>query len=144
MANKVRKPHHTASVIREFREKQTSVKDLEENECFVLSLKHLDRKQGPTLQDWEQDNMLALAMETLAGYCHRPLNQQFNDSFSVYGDFPLKTEYTHPAHVPPDAKWARIHVNGVHVLAGHIFKNVFYLVFLDNKHAFYKTEKKNT
>jgi hypothetical protein len=30
-----------------------------------------------------------------------------------------------------DAKWARIHVNGLHVIAGHVFKNTFFVVFLD-------------
>jgi hypothetical protein len=74
------------------------------------------------------------------------LNNQFSKKFAAYESFPPKdkTIYEHPKHVPEDAKWARIHVNGTHILVGHIFKNTFYLTFLDPEHKFWITELKNT
>lgn len=49
-----------------------------------------------------------------------------------------------PMHVPEDAEWARIHVNGKQIIAGYVNRNVFNVVFLDKEHKFYKTEKKHT
>ncbi|MCW3085176.1 MAG: hypothetical protein JWP12_2542 [Bacteroidetes bacterium] len=113
---------------------------------FHISLKHLDRNQGQRFHDWQENGMLAEAMETLFNLSHLPIDQQLGKKFTCYGDFPAKekTEFTHPKHVPDDAKWARIHVNGTHIIAGHIFKNTFYVVFLDAHHKFYISELKNT
>jgi hypothetical protein len=49
--------------------------------------------------------------------------------------------FEYPAHIPEDAKWARIHVNGPAIIAGHVINNTFYLVFLDKTHKFYLTRK---
>ena len=60
--------------------------------------------------------------------------------FVIYGDFPKHSKFTFPTYVPPDANWARIHINGLHVLAGHVVKNIFYIVFMDNSHSFWEME----
>jgi len=120
------------------------IKDQEET--FHISFRHLDKTQGQTFHEWEESKILAVALETLHGYCGSPLNNQLNKKFTIYNDFPPKdkTEFTHPKHVPMDAKWARIHVNGMQIIAGHVYKNTFYIVFLDQHHKFYKSELKNT
>jgi len=141
---KVKKPHETQSVIKDYVSQKSSVKDLAANDTFVISLKHLDKTQGSSMYDWEKNQMLALTMDTLGGYCSRPLNQQFGEKFTLYGEFPSKSNFTHPSHVPQDAKWARIHINGTHIIAGHIYQNTFYIVFFDHDHTFYITEKKHT
>jgi len=142
MAQKI-KPHLSKGVIEEYidkTKKQASVKDLADDGCFLISLKHLDRKQSPTFGEWEQSATLANAMDTLTGYCQSPLRSQIDGKkFTSYGGFPVKSKFKHPDHVPLDAEWARIHINGVHILAGHIFKNVFYIVFMDNTHSFFET-----
>jgi hypothetical protein len=142
--NKVKKPHETKSVIRDYVSQKSSIKDLAANDTFVLSLKHLDKTQGSSMYDWEKNRMLALTMETLGGYCNLPLKQQFSEKFTLYGDFPVKSKFKPPSYVPQDANWARIHINGTHVVAGHIFHNTFYIVFFDHDHTFYISEKKNT
>lgn len=116
------------------------------NQEFLLSLKHLDRSQGQTLSDWESSGMLSTAMETLRDYCSNDFLAQVGSKFTIYGDFPPKekTEFTHPKHVPLDAQWARIHINGKVCVIGHVVINVFYVVFLDKDHKFWKSEKKHT
>lgn len=83
-------------------------------------------------------------METLYGYSHKPLTQQYDgDKFSLYGGFPNKSQtlFSYPPSVPPDAHWARIHVTGQAVIVGHIVGNTFYVVFLDKTHKFWLTTK---
>ena len=116
------------------------------DDLFHISFKHLDKTQGQSFHEWETEGLLADALITLHNYSHSSIQSQLNDKFTCYGDFPppAKTDFTHPRHVPDDAKWARIHVNGKQVIAGHIFKNTFYIVFLDRDHRFWISEKKHT
>jgi hypothetical protein len=118
----------------------------DKDDCFKISFKHLDRNQGEDHFSWEEKKMLGLAMDTLTGYCARSLRSQLNQKFTVYGTFPSadKTEFIHPRHVPKDAEWARIHVNGTHCLIGHVVENIFYLVFYDAEHKFWKSALKHT
>ena len=135
------KPHQRRSDIQQTIESRPPQ---HENGLFVVSFKNLDESQANSLVDWDSEGILAQAIQTIAGYCQRPLEQQFSDKFTIYGEYPTKSKYTRPRHVPKDANWARIHVNGKQILAGHVFQNTFYVVFLDPDHSFYPTEKKNT
>ncbi|MES2589279.1 MAG: hypothetical protein V4622_09875 [Bacteroidota bacterium] len=113
---------------------------------FKVSLQYLDttQKYGSAWKDWQSAGLLSKAMETLQGYCKRPLQEQVcGVKFTIYKDFPAtdKTHYEYPEHVPEDACWARIHITGAAVLAGHIYKDTFYVVFLDKTHKFYLTKK---
>lgn len=141
------KKHQIKGTIADYIEKtkqKASVKDLADDGCFVISFKHFDRNQSPSFATWEQSQMLSNAIETIANYCNRPLLEQADGKkFAIYGDFPNKSKYAHPNHVPLDANWARIHINGVHIVAGHVFKNVFYVVFMDNEHSFWETSLQN-
>lgn len=139
--SKIRKPHEVQSAIKEYLEKKPSLKDMDGDNCFVISFKHFDRNQSQGFYEWQETGMLAQAMDVLSSYCSRPLLEQCDPKkFVIYGSFPPKSAYRHPSYVPEDAKWGRIHVNGVHVIAGHIFKNIFYVVFLDPDHQFYQTD----
>jgi hypothetical protein len=114
---------------------------------FLLSFKHLDRIQGQRLSDWDDIGILSQAIETLWGYCGESLvSQSNNKKFTIYGDFPPKdkTDFTHPKHVPEDARWARIHITGKICVIGHVVRNIFNVVFLDMEHRFWISEKKNT
>ncbi|MBX0291943.1 hypothetical protein K3G63_15930 [Hymenobacter sp. HSC-4F20] len=123
-----------------------SVNDID-NGNFLLSFQHLDREQGQSFEHWQMSQKLSEAMHTLWNYCLRPLREQLDgDKFTEYGNFPPsdKTSFYHPRQVPPDANWARIHVDGVHCLIGHIVRNVFYVVFFDENHEFWHSTLKNT
>lgn len=131
-------PQKRGSLLKDI--KKPSIKDEEQNGHMVISFKHLDRNQGQTFDCWEQKQILADALETLSGYCHDTLQKQCcTDSFKPYSSFPPpgKTDFKFPEHVPPDAQWASMHIKGKQCLAGHIFKNIFYVVFLDKDHRFW-------
>lgn len=122
-----------------------SVGTLRENLNFKISFQYFDSTQEPasSFQDWEKEKMLSKAMDTLKNYCSRPLREQIGDNFTIYNSFPSKdkTRFFHPSHVPEDAHWARIHVNGKHIIVGHVVNDTFYVVFLDSEHKFYLTKR---
>lgn len=123
-----------------------SVNDAARVSNFKLSFQYLDtsQKYGSSFKDWQKSGLLSQAMETLYGYCCSPLMSQVDgDKFTIYGSFPPKdkTLFKYPKHVPEDANWARIHVNGPAVVVGHIIGDTFYVVFLDKTHKFRLTRK---
>ena len=70
----------------------------------------------------------------------------------IYNDFPLKSEFHHPNHVPAGVKWARFRLEGDQRLIGfmidktdvskfNLYPDVFYIVFLDLFHKFYISKK---
>lgn len=138
---------HKSKIVFSFeKSKVSSVKDKERICNFKVSFQYLDTTQeyGSSFKDWQKVGLLSKAMETLQGYCYKPLLEQLDgDKFTVYGDFPAKgnTKFKYPKNVPQDAKWARIHINGAAVIIGHIVNDTFYVVFLDKTHKFYLTKK---
>lgn len=144
---KIIKPHEKVSIIKQTISKKKSQQELNDEKYFTLSFRHLDKVQGNNLYEWEQNTRLAHTIEVLAGYCNDTvLNQTDGKKFTIYGNFPPsdKTDYTFPNQVPEDAEWARIHINGLQCVIGHIVQNVFYVVFLDGEHKFWKSKLKNT
>lgn len=136
------KPHLQPSLISQALEESRSISDID-SDSFVISFRHLDKTQGDTLNEWESINILAKAIDVLAGYCNRSLITQQDKKFTIYGGFPpkCKTYFRHPDHVPEDAQWARIHITGKQIIAGHVVRNIFFVVFLDNKHQFWVSNK---
>lgn len=113
---------------------------------FNVSFQYLDtsQKYGSGFKDWQECGLLSKMMETLQGYCTRPLREQFDgDKFAHYGGFPPpeRTKFKCPMNIPEDANWARIHINNKSVIAGHYVGNTFYVVFLDKTHKFYLTAR---
>lgn len=136
--------HKQKSIISQKLEAKKRIADLPEH--FTLSLSQFDCNQdyAADFSDWEALSLLSKALDTLKGFCCSTLHSQLDGKkFAVYNEFPdrEKTYFSHPDHVPDDAMWARIHVTGEAVLAGHIVRNTFYLVFLDTNHKFYLTRK---
>jgi hypothetical protein len=115
-----------------------------EDGLILYNLKYFDHTQGQNFPEWEQEGLLAEALDTLKGYSTRRMNEVLGKrepKFTCYGSFPSGCKkFRHPKHVPPDAKWTRIHVNGTRCIIGHIVGNVFYLVFLDKDHEFWPTD----
>ncbi|UAM97949.1 hypothetical protein K8354_16930 [Polaribacter litorisediminis] len=144
---KIIKPHERVSIIKQTISKKKSQQDLKKEGYLTLSFRHLDKTQGNSLYEWEQSIQLAHTIEVLAGYCNDTvLNQTDGKKFTIYGNFPPpeKTDFFFPKHIPEDAEWARIHINGLQCVIGHIIHNVFYIVFLDGLHKFWKSTLKNT
>lgn len=132
------KPHKKKSLLENVT--KPSIKDEYDKRHMVISLKHLDREQGQTFHDWEKEGILGDALQRIAGYCHDTLQRQCcTDTFKPYPCFPPKdkTDFRFPPHVPEDATWASMHINGIQRVIGHILNNVFYIVFLDKGHRFW-------
>ncbi len=66
----------------------------------------------------------------------------------IYDNFPSKSDFHHPKHVPAGVKWARFRLEGDQRLIGFMIDktdvetlnlnpDVFYIVFLDLFHKFY-------
>lgn len=113
---------------------------------FKVSFQYLDtsQKYGSSFKDWQNEGLLSKMMETLQGYCCRPLREQFDDyKFKAYTGYPPPgcTMFKCPANISDDAHWARIHINNKSVVVGHYVGNTFYVVFLDKTHKFYLTKK---
>lgn len=124
--------------------KTASINSQNTEEDFLISFRYMDRNQGQTLDEWQEDGILARAIDKLRNYCCGPLKSHVGNGLVVYGNFPKESEFEQPDHVPEDAEWARIHITGTQVVAGYVNKNVFNVVFLDKNHGFYITKKKHT
>lgn len=111
---------------------------------FVVSFQYLDRNQGQDFEDWEKEGLLVNLLNTLRDYCSQPIYKQFGNKFKEYGSFPIKSKFKHPEHVPEDVNWASLHITGRVCLGGHIYENIFYVVFLDKNHEFWISDKKHT
>lgn len=103
-------------------------------------------------------------LHKLKSFSGKSLNEWANENaggngltvYARYNDFPKKSDFDHPPHVPHDALWGRFRLGNKYRLAGfvvpdilngevregfHFDKNTFYVVFIDREHRFYKTEK---
>ncbi|MBO4544791.1 MAG: hypothetical protein J5773_03300 [Verrucomicrobia bacterium] len=116
----------------------------EENFCISFEYFDSGQKYASSFKDWQKEGWLSKMLETLAGFCKRPLQEQFDGyKFKAYDSFPPKekTMFERPKNIPLDAHWARIHILNKAVVVGHYYKNIFYVVFLDKEHKFWLSEK---
>jgi len=119
----------------------------EPKKLMVFSFKDFDPTQGQNFEEWEQEKILSILMTRLREISSFSITEaQQNGILTVYGDFPIKTDFIHPKHIPQGVNWARIEIKGKQKIriAGYIEDNVFYIVFLDKDHRFWITEKKHT
>lgn len=111
------------------------------------------------------DVQLKKLMEKFQEYSKHPL-QYWRDMgvgksgsvLAIYKSFPKVSDFEHPRHVPHEVLWGRFRLDHSFRLVGFILPpichdtqhentrmrfdcNTFYIVFLDAKHRFYKTEK---
>ncbi len=114
---------------------------------IVLSFRDFDRNQGQDFEDWEKENLLALAINKLREICQltrvQATTQQMIKQYSKV-DFPPSTAFEHPKHVLPDVVWCSMHIQGKECIIGHFEDNIFHIVFLDKNHEFWISKKKNT
>jgi hypothetical protein len=117
---------------------------------MVFSFKDFDIKQippGQSYDNWQEDKLLAYMLQKFGHICGlNIIEAQQQKVLKIYGEFPVKTDFKLPQHIADDVKWAVImDIKGQKGrVVGHIIGNVFYVVFLDQEHRFYITEKKHT
>jgi hypothetical protein len=149
---------------------ETIIETSKINTKCKFNLSYFDENQpaGQKFSDWTLNtgiSSLTNLLTKLKEYTQQPLNYWKNERvgggglkiLEYYGDFPKKSDFNHPRHVPSDACWARFRLGNKVRLVGFVIskdsiknltddeqkkydRNTFYVVFLDKEHAFYKTE----
>lgn len=140
------------------------IKDKLTERCkFNFHYMDFSQPAGQRFEDWNVDQLTKL-LDKLKNYSETPLKYWLTQAQSVgkrshnvleiYGNFPLKSEFTHPKHVPHQAQWARFRLENLVRLIGFVIPNeyhgqahdgtkqmfdcnTFYVVFLDRDHKFY-------
>ena len=119
---------------------------------------------GQSFAEWDHRDLIRL-LEKLREYSTMPLshwqNQRVgaggNSVLEIYGAFPQKSDFSHPKHVPHQARWGRFRLEQAVRLVGFVLPpgyhdqvhpcgsrydcNTFYVVFLDADHRFYLSAK---
>lgn len=139
------KPRNAASYKREVKSIET--KQGRKDPLIVLSFRDFDRNQGQRFEEWEQEQLLALAVGKLRELCQLTVReattQQVIKQYTKV-DFPPESGFVHPKHVLPDVTWCSMHIQGKECVIGFFEENIFQIVFLDKDHEFWKSKKKNT
>ncbi len=96
---------------------------------IVLSFRNFDRNQGQSFKDWENENLLALAIERLSAVCNKTESQataeQIIKQYTKVG-FPPKSEFYHPKHIPDDVDWCSMNIQGKECVIGYFESNIAY------------------
>lgn len=127
-----------------------------------FSFKYFDGSQeaGQDFKDWNDKQKQEL-LEKLRDYSRESkqywLNQRVGGGglkvLEIYGAFPRNTDFEYPRHVPSGVRWSRFRMESAMRLVGffideeqskevNLSTDIFYIVFLDREHRFYKMEKK--
>lgn len=103
------------------------------------------------------DKLKNFSAESLAHWDVAPAGGKDGNYLESYGNFPKRSNFTHPPFVPHDAVWARFRIDRSTRLAGftvpsamnhklcekeryRLCTNTFYVVFIDLHHGFYLTK----
>lgn len=146
--------------------------DIAARSSFNFSYFEANQNAGQDFADWGDGtgaSSLATLLEKIKSYTKEPLTYWRNERvgskglrvLAHYDEFPKRSDFKHPPHVPHDVIWARFRLaNMVRMigfviperLAGKTYQdskgnkylydsNTFYVVFLDKEHRFFHTEQ---
>lgn len=123
-----------------------------------FSFKYFDGSQaaGQDFKDWSSEQKTKL-LEKLRDYsreskqywCNQRVGSGGLKILAIYGEFPRNSDFTKPLHVPDNVKWSRFRLESAVRLIGFFIDeeeaaskglstDIFYVVFLDKDHRFYK------
>lgn len=137
-----------------------------------FNLSYFDSTQEPSqcFSDWNEEAgicSLDSLLDKIKEYTKESLSYWRNQRcgggglkvLAYYDDFPNRSAFVHPPHIPHDACWARFRLGNRVRLIGFVIpeqmnniecsqqekgyrydSNTFYLVFLDKNHTFYQIE----
>lgn len=115
---------------------------------LTVSFKDMDFNQCPPGQkfaDWEEEKLLSDFLNKMISINQKTIIEvQQEEILTIYNDFPDHSDFKIPKHIQGDVKWAAIKDIGGQKprVAGYILDNVFYVVFLDKGHVFFKMKNK--
>ena len=146
MGNKF-KPSKPMNFQRSSKKLEARKPGLAKEKYLVFSLRDLDKTQGQGFEDWEENGLLAKALNRIHGFCRMTLQEALSSGLiKVYGQgLPGNCKFTHPRHVHDDIEWASVKVQGKERIIGFLEDDfIFQVVFLDKDHLFYPSSKKHT
>lgn len=130
---------------------------------FNLAYMEIGQAAGQSFDDWDKNQLTQLlsklhsySKESLDYWSKLRIGKKGNTVLEIYGNFPTKSDFTHPKHVPHQALWARFRLESCVRLIGFVIPptyhqqkhpttslyfdcNTFYVVFLDANHRFFVT-----
>jgi hypothetical protein len=122
-----------------------------ERDKIVFSYKDLDQtqpKNSPeTIEIWGKKNLLSSLFKIQIEISRLTKIEAIKFGIiSIYNNFPEYSDFFIPIHIQENVEWAVIkNIGGQKSrIAGYFIENVFHIVFLDENHRFWITEKKNT
>ena len=111
---------------------------------LLFSFKDFDKNQcppGQSFTDWQKNGLLDDLMEKMVDLSQKDRIEACQQKcLKIYGEFPDNTDFKIPRYIEGDVEWGVIEDVGgqLHRVAGYMIDNVFYIVFLDKGHKFYK------
>ena len=116
---------------------------------LVFNFKDFDASQSvsQSFEAWQKAGKLADLMVKLQHLSQWSLTEAIAEKqVAVYGAFLAGSDFRPPKHIALAVRWAVIKgVKGQKGrAAGYVIGNVFYVVFLDQNHRFWVTEKNGT
>lgn len=123
-----------------------------------FNFKYFDQNQNKNIAAYtesEKNNLLQklleLSHETLANWKVCGKGKRRFSMLEEYGEFPKRSDYTKPKHIPEGIRWARFRFDSNVRLVGFVIPknyknedfsladlNTFFVVFYDLNHSFYK------
>jgi hypothetical protein len=140
-------PKKTSNFKRGKKTLEIKVNGLEPKKFIVFSLRFLDRSQGQSLEKWEEEQLLAKALNRIQGLCTMTVKDATQSQvLKIYGkEIPKDSNYKHPKYLDEDIEWASLRIQGKERIIGYIESDfIFNIIFLDMEHEFYPSKKKNT
>ena len=139
---------------------------------FNFSYFEANQNAGQNFDEWNDSqgaSSLATLLDKIKNYTKEPLSYWRNERagsgglkvLTNYDQFPKKSHFSHPPHVPHDVVWSRFRLSNMVRLIGFVIpaniagkiytdpkgnqyrfdSNTFYVVFLDRDHQFFQTEQ---
>ena len=109
---------------------------------------------GQSFEDWDRERIILDLNNKLKVFSGKKKVDLISEGvLCIYGAFPAKSKFKYPPSLPKDngkAQWARLSITGRRRVIGFFTpgsdreSDVFYVVFLDEGHEFYPSEKKHT
>lgn len=110
---------------------------------------NLPAKNPQSITSWEGDGLLLPLLNSLKHLSQQPLPTLVEQKLlGIYDSYPPAnvTDFKCPDNLPQSIKWGALRNIGGQKkrVAGFILDQVFYIVFLDKDHQFWKSGLKNT
>ena len=117
-----------------------------------FNFKYYDKseKSAQSFEDWQDNKILADLNNKFCEFSKQTIKElQSMRKLVIYGSFPENSDFKEPNYFKSiNVEWARLRLTGRRRLIGVFIpsddatlRNIFYVVFLDKNHKFYKVEK---